>query len=96
MRSTEHDARSSFSALLLAAIALLSLLSPFAIAEKGASGVETMATGVEITGNTHCGDAMMSEKGALGGRRHALPGQFHQPVRRHALFAQQTQHHGAG
>ncbi len=39
LRATEHDARSSLSALLLAAIALLSLLSPFAIAEKGAVGV---------------------------------------------------------
>ena len=39
MRATEHDARSSLSALLLVAIALLSLLSPLAIAEKGAVGV---------------------------------------------------------
>ena len=64
MRVTEHDVRSSLSALLLAAIALLSLLSPLAIAEKGASGVEAMATGVEIRGNTHYGDAMVSEEGA--------------------------------
>ena len=62
MRVTEHDVRSSLSALLLAAIALLSLLSPLAIAEKGASGVEAMATGVEISGNTHYGDAMVSEE----------------------------------
>ena len=46
------------------AIALLSLLSPLAIAEKGASDVEAMATGVDITGNTHCGDAMVSEESA--------------------------------
>ncbi len=64
MRVTEHDARSSLSALLLAAIVLLSLLSPLAIAEKGAFGLEAMATGVEITGKTHRGDAMVSEEGA--------------------------------
>ena len=64
MRETEHDARSSLSALLLAPVALVSLLSPLAIAEKGASGVEAMATGVEITGNAHYGDAMVSEEGA--------------------------------